>query len=161
MGLFDIFRKKPQPAPAKPAAPRATGMIFVYMDIDKLDSGVYGLAAGEAVAKAVPASMMEGMTIFSGDSRATLNGSANEYVVAIASLAGMAGGDPAMDAVEDRLRADGALAALLSPSGIRRGGVDEPLVADGTVEHGELVNPAGHGTSFCGAGFKGAWKKQG
>ena len=158
MGLFDFMKKK-KAAPAKPAAPRATGPLLVYMDIEKLGGGAYGLSAGQAVARAVPASMMEGMTVFSGDSNATLYGSANEYVICIASLMGMNGPDPAIDAVEDRLRADAALAAVLSPSGIVRGQRNEPLVSDGTVQGGTLVNPPGHGTSFCGAGFKDAWKK--
>ena len=162
MGLFDFLRRrKDAPAgSAKPAAPRASGPVLVYMDIDKLGDGAYGLAAGRAVARAVPAAMMEGMSLFSGDSRATLNGTANEYVVGIASLSGMAGGDAALDAVEDRLRADAALKAVLSPSGIRRGQTDEPLVIDGTVQGGALVDPQGRGGSLCGAGMRNEWERQ-
>ena len=33
------------------------------------------------------------------------------------------------------------------------------LTTQGTQE-GELINPPGHGTSFCAAGFKDIWKKQ-
>ena len=163
MGLFDFLKKKKsepakpaQPArPAQPApAPRIRGPLYVYMDIDKLGGGAYGLSAGQAVAKAVPASMMNGMSILSGDSNATLRGSANEYVI------GLRGSDTALDAVEDKLRADSTLKAVLSRTGIRRGAVSEPLVADGTVQGGTLVNPPGHSTSFCGLGFRDTWKRQ-
>lgn len=144
--------KKSKPAP-KPAASDPVETLLVYMDIDKLDSGVYGMAAGQAVAKAVPARLLEGMRLSSGDSNATLRGSANEYVI------GITGRASALREAESRLRADEGLKALLSASGIRRGS-GEPLVLDGTVQGGELVNPPGHSTSFCGAGFKDAWKKQ-
>ncbi len=135
------------------AAPGSADMLLVYLDIDKLDSDVYGMAAGEAVAKAVPAGMLEGMRLSSGDSNATLRGSANEYVI------GIQGPEPALGEVEARLRADGGLKALLSASGIRRG-AGEPLVTDGTVQGGALVSPPGQSTSFCGAGMKGVWEKQ-
>ena len=135
------------------AAPGSADALLVYLDIDKLDSGMYGMAAGEAVAKAVPAELLEGMRLSSGDSNATLRGSANEYVI------GIQGPEPALGEVEARLRADGGLKALLSASGIRRG-AGEPLVADGTVQGGALVNPPGHSTSFCGAGLRGVWEKQ-
>ena len=127
-------------------------VLMVYLDIDKLDSGVYGLAAGRAVARAVPASMLEGMIIFSGDSNETLYGSANEYVI------GIKGRASSLRAVEKQLRADASLGAFLSSSGIRMGG-NEPLVIDGTVTDGALVDPPGHSTSFCGVGFNDAWKK--
>ena len=158
MGIFDFFKKKkpvaaPRPAAPRPVAPDPVETLLVYLDIDKLDSGVYGLAAGQAVAKAVPASMLEGMILSSGDSNATLRGSANEYVI------GIRGRASALREAEARLRSSGELTALLSASGIRRG-AGEPLVVDGTVQNGELVNPPGHSTSFCGAGFKDAWKKQ-
>jgi len=126
--------------------------LMVYLDIDKLDSGVYGRAAGKALGRVLPASELEGIAVFSGDSAATLNGSANEYVVAFA------GDGSRLDRIEALLRADKTLAGLLSSAGICRGGSQQPLVADGTVRNGELAAPAGHSFSFCAAGFNDAWK---
>ena len=65
-----------------------------------------------------------------------------------------------MGRIEARLRSDTTLGDLLSRTGIRRGNSNEPLVADGVVREGELINPPGHGTSFCAAGFTDVWKKQ-
>lgn len=90
--------------------------------------------------------------MFSGDSAATLNGSANEYVVAFT------GNGSQLDRIEALLRADRTLSGFLSASGICRGGSQEPLVADGTVRNGELTAPAGHSLSFCATGFSDAWK---
>ena len=137
----------------KQAAPGPDGSLLVYLDIDKLDGGVYGLAAGEAVARAVPASALAGVHVFSGDSAATLRGSAYEYVVALS------GSGAALDAAEPLLRGDAALAGLLSAAGIRReAAMREPLVLDGTVQGGALVSPPGQSASFCAAGFNRAWK---
>ncbi len=128
------------------------GLLTVYLDIDKLDSGVYGLAAGQALGSALPAAEVEGIAVFSGDSAATLNGTANEYVVAFS-------GDGAkLDRIEAILCDDKTIAGLLSGSGIRRGETREPLVADGTVQNAQLVPPAGHSASFCAVGFNKAWK---
>ena len=139
---------------------RSSDMLMVYLDIDKLDSGVYGHAAGKALGNALPASELEGITVSSGDSAATLNGAANEYVVCLA------GDGVRLDRIEALLCADTALTSLLSGTGIRRGNailssgaVKEPLVADGTVRNGELIPPAGHSLSFCAAGFNDVWKK--
>ena len=131
---------------------QTTEPLMVYLDIDKLDSGVYGHAAGKVLGKALPASELEGISVFSGDSAATLNGSANEYVVAFA------GDGSRIDRIEALLRGDKALEGVLSGRGISRGGSQEPLVADGTVRSGELAAPAGHSPSFCAAGFNDAWK---
>ena len=128
------------------------GPLTVYLDIDKLDSGVYGLAAGQALGRALPASEMEGIAVFSGDSAATLNGSANEYAVAFS------GNSAKLDRIEALLRDDKTIAGLLSGRGIRRGETQEPLVADGTVQNGELTAPAGRSPSFCAVGFNKAWK---
>ena len=149
MVVDQILAQQEQPA----AAPVVTDKLSVYLDIDKLGGGVYGLSAGRAVAGAVPAAMLEGMRVSSGDSRATLAGSANEYVV------GLEGDKAALDAVEARLRADAGLAELLSASGIRRGASNEALVDDGTVRDGALLDPPGRSTSFCGVGFREAWKE--
>ena len=131
---------------------QTTEPLMVYLDIDKLDSGVYGHAAGKVLGKALPASELEGISVFSGDSAATLNGSANEYVVAFA------GDGSLIDRIEALLRGDKALEGVLSGRGISRGGSQEPLVADGTVRNGELTAPTGHSLSFCAAGFNDAWK---
>ena len=139
---------------AKAAAPASNAPLLVYLDIDRLGGGFYGLAAGQAVARALSADEMEGISISSGDSAATLAGSANEYVI------GLSGEASHLDRIEARLRSDAALGELLSRPGIRRSNANEPLVADGMVREGELINPPGHGTSFCAAGFKDIWKKQ-
>ncbi len=128
------------------------GPLTVYLDIDKLDSGVYGLAAGQALGRALPASEMEGIAVFSGDSAATLKGSANEYAVAFS------GNSAKLDRIEALLRDDKTITGFLSGSGIRRGETQEPLVADGTVQNGELTAPAGRSPSFCAVGFSKAWK---
>lgn len=101
--------------------------LMVYLDIDKLDSGIYGRAAGQLLGRVLPASELEGIAVFSGDSAAALNGSANEYVV------GFAGDGSRLDRIEVLLRTDKTLAGVLSGTGIRRGGAQEPLAADGTV----------------------------
>ena len=139
---------------AKAAAPASNAPLLVYLDIDRLGGGFYGLAAGQAVARVLSVADMESIAISSGDSAATLAGSANEYVI------GLSGEASQLDRIEARLRSDAALGELLSRTGIRRGNANEPLVADGMVREGELINPPGHGTSFCAAGFKDIWKKQ-
>ena len=138
----------------KVAATDSDAPLLVYLDIDKLGGGLYGLAAGQAVARVLSAADMEGIAISSGDSNATLAGSANEYII------GLSGEAFRLDRIETVLRANAALKDLLSRTGIRRGNSSEPLVADGVVREGELINPPGHGTSFCAAGFKEIWKKQ-
>lgn len=138
----------------KAAAPASDGPLLVYLDIDRLGGGFYGLAAGQAVARVLSAADMEGVAISSGDSAATLAGSANEYVI------GLSGEASRLNRIEAMLRVDATLGDLLSRPGIRRGNANEPLVADGVVREGELINPPGHGTSFCAAGFKDVWKKQ-
>lgn len=150
--LFEESAMLEEVASAKPmATSRAKGPLLVYLDIDKLGGGAYGLAAGRSVASAAPASMMEGVRVSSGDSRATLFGSANEYIVRLDGI------DSVLDAVEDCLRADTALADVLSPTGIRRGSVDESLVEDGCVRGGTLDNPPGRDGSWCATGFRNAW----
>ena len=139
---------------AKTAAPVSNAPLLVYLDIGRLGGGFYGLAAGQAVARLLSPADMEGISISSGDSAATLAGSANEYVI------GLSGEASRLDRIEARLRSDAALGELLSRPGIRRGNANEPLVADGMVREGALINPPGHGTSFCAAGFKDIWKKQ-
>ena len=104
------------------------------------------------MSRVLSADEMEGIAISSGDSAATLVGSANEYVI------GLSGEASQLDRIEARLRSDAALGELLSRPGIRRSNANEPLVADGMVREGELINPPGHGTSFCAAGFKDIWK---
>ena len=129
------------------------GSLSVYLDINKLDGGAYGITAGSAVAKVIPASMMENMTVLSGDSNATLYGSANEYVI------GIMGRTSELKAIADKLRTDAELTALLSDRGVLLDGEREPLVIDGLVQNGVLVNPPGHSTSLCAAGFNDVWKK--
>lgn len=128
------------------------GQLTVYLDIDKLGSGSYGLAAGQALGRVLPASVLESIAVFSGDSTATLNGSANEYVI------GFSGDGSQLDRIEALLRGDNKLAGLLSPAGIRREDTCEPLAADGTVRNGELTAPAGRSLSFCAMGFNNAWQ---
>ena len=130
----------------------SNGPLTVYLDIDKLDSGVYGLAAGQALGVALPAFELDGIAVFSGDSAATLNGSANEYAVAFSGCCSK------IYRIESLLRDDKTIAGLLSGRGIRRGETQEPLVADGTVQNGELTAPAGRSPSFCAVGFNKAWK---
>ena len=160
MGLFDFLKKnkkqeppKPvqsKPAPASsPSGSRGSGPLLVYLDIDKLGGGAYGFAAGEAIAKVFPAAKAEGISVSSGDSNATLRGSANEYVVALK------GNDSQLNEAEDMLRADEELTGLLSRTGIRRGFSSEPLCSDGWVKGGLLVGA----DSFCTAGFNKVWKK--
>ena len=140
-------------ASLKEAQKQTNETLMVYLDIDKLGSGVYGHAAGKALGCVLSAVDLEGIAVFSGDSAATLNGTAGEYVV------GFSGDGSRLDQIEAMLRADKTLAGVLSVTGIRRGGAQEPLAADGTVRNGELTAPAGHSLSFCAAGFNDAWKE--
>ena len=119
--------------------------LMVYLDIDSLGR--------KALGRVLSAVDLEGIAVSSGDSAATLNGTAGEYVV------GFSGDGSRLDRIETLLHADKTLAGLLSGTGIRRGGAQEPLAADGTVRNGELTAPAGHSLSFCAAGFNDAWKE--
>lgn len=150
----NIQNKKQEPTSAAGSKPIVKGPLLVYFDIDKLGNGAYGLSAGRTVAQAIPASMLEGIVIYSGDSQATLHGTANEYVVC------MTGRDVILDAVEERLQSDKSMKTLLSSSGIKRGQHNEPLVIDGTVQSGTLIDPPGRSTSFCGVGIRNTWEKQ-
>ena len=132
---------------------QGTGPLLVYFDIDRLGGGAYGLEAGRAIGRILPASIMENVQIFSGDSAASLSGGAGEYVVC------MNGSDETISAAESRLRADPDLGRLLSSSGIRRGQTKEPLVQDGTVRGGKLAIPEGKSESFCAAGIRKEWEK--
>ncbi len=127
--------------------------LLVYFDIDQLGGGVYGLTAGRAIGKAIPPSMMEGMEISSGDSSATLNGSANEYVIC------MSGSAESITAIKEKLNSEPEIKNLLSSSGISQTVSKEQLVQDGTVKNGEFIIPDGKSASFCAAGFRDAWKK--
>ncbi len=140
----------PAAEPANKVSLSPVDSLLVYLDIDKLNSGVYGYAAGQAIAKVISPAMSEGMSISSGDSRATLNGSANEYIVAFT------GKTTELNAIESTLRADTEFLTLLSASGIRKGISNEPLVDDGRVQGGQVVNYK----SFCGEGFNKVWNEQ-
>ena len=131
----------------------SNGLLTVYLDIDKLGSSVYGHAAGQALGRVLPPFELENIAVFSGDSAATLNGSANEYVI------GFSGDGSKLDRIEAILREDKTLEGLLSDSGICRRETGEPLAADGTVRNGELVPPTGRSLSFCAAGFNDTWKE--
>ena len=139
---------------SKAASPAQDAPLLIYLDIDRLGGGFYGLAAGQAVARAISAADLEGIAVSSGDSAATLAGSANEYVI------GLSGEASRLDRIEAALRSDAALGDLLSHTGICRSRSDEPLVADGVVRDGVLVDPPGHGSSFCANGFRGIWQKR-
>ena len=131
----------------------AIGTLAIGLDIDKLGGETYARSAGRAVARAVPAAMLEGVGLLSGDSKAARRGSVREFIVALR------GRTTALDAVETRLRASPALTALLSPAGIRRDPSGEPLSADGTVQNGVLNDPPGGRESPCAAGFRDVWKQ--
>ena len=131
----------------------SNGLLTVYLNIDKLGSSVYGHAAGQALGRLLSPSELENIAVFSGDSAATLNGSANEYVI------GFSGDGSKLDRIEAILRGDKTLEGLLSGSGICRRETGESLAADGTVRNGELVPPTGHSLSFCAAGFNDTWKE--
>ena len=139
---------------------RSSDLLMVYLDIDKLDSGVYSHAAGKVLGSALSASELEGVAVSSGDSAATLNGSANEYVVCFVGYGAR------LERIEAQLQENITLTRLFSDKGIRHsnrmidsGVAEEPLVADGIVRNGELIAPAGHSLSFCAAGFNDAWKE--
>lgn len=153
IGMFDGEPLSLISASAPTSAPDVTDNLLIYMDIDKLGDGAYGLASGQVVAKAVPASMMEGIIVSDGDSKATLYGSANECVV------GLKGRSSALDTIEQKLRADAELTGVLSATGIKRGKTDEPLVVDGPVKNGVLETMPGQSMSLCIAGFNSVWKK--
>ena len=138
----------------KTAVPASDAPLLIYLDIEKLGGGVYGRVAGQAVARVISAADMEGIALSSGDSAATLAGSANEYVISLSGDASR------LDRIEAMLSSDTALEKFLSPAGIRRGTFNEPLADDGIVRSGELMDPPGHSASFCAAGFKEVWKKK-
>lgn len=153
------FAKNPAAPAQRPAAPAPTaqfsapGVLLVRFSIEKLNekSGVYGYVSGELIGKAVPADLLEGMTISDGDSAATLSGREYVCIVSIASPDSRILKEkiePLILASEE-IRACGAAPLTQICAGTR-----EPLVVDGVVRNGKIVGNGG----WCASGFMGAWK---
>lgn len=130
------------------------GVLLVRFSIEKLNnlSGSYGFQSGKLVGQAVPAALLEGMTISDGDSAATLAGREYVCVVSIASddtsiLTEKV--KPLLQASEE-IRENGA-DPLIQIVGSTR----EPLVTDGVVRNGKVEGSGG----WCANGLMSAWKE--
>ena len=145
-------------APVQPTSPapkrKEPGVLLVRFSIDKLNelSGSYGFQSGRLIGQAVPAALLEGMTIRDGDSAATLAG--REYVC----LVSIASDDisvlkqkiePLLQASEE-IRENGALPVTQVVGSTR-----EPLVVDGVVRNGRIEGAGG----WCASGMMSAWKE--
>lgn len=152
-----------QPVPGQTAAASAQsadvkrtgpGVLLVRFSIDMLNelSGSYGFQSGRLIGRAVPAALLEGMTISDGDSAATLRGS--EYVCMVSIAAGDI----------DTLRGT-ILPLIMGDAEIRKYGAppvatvvtvsNESLVIDGRVQGGRIIGQGG----WCASGFMAAWKE--
>ena len=76
----------------------------------------------------------------------------SEYVVCFP------GNTVSLNGIEEKLNKNAELLNLLSKNGTRHAACNEPLVADGLVRDGKLINPPGQSTSFCAARFREVWK---
>lgn len=133
---------------------KSPGVLLVRYNIDKLNElgGSYGFQSGKLIAQAVPANLMEGMSISDGDSAATLAG--REYVCVVS----IAHND--IDFLRNRIEP-----LIRASKEIQENGADpvvqvvsstrEPLVLDGVVSSGKIVGGGG----WCASGFMQAWKE--
>ena len=113
----------------------------VRFDIDKLNSGAYGIAAWKVFWRAVKISnLTPGTLLFEGDTSATLNGGENVYLIAIQST------DPTLlKAVKNALDGDNIFSGVASfPKFIEDKGVtSEPLISTGRIDaSGSLTGDA-------------------
>lgn len=156
------FSTSPQPQPRQPYAPtgytapnrKNPGVLLVRFSIEKLNnlSGSYGFQSGKLIGQAVPAALLEGMTISDGDSAATLAGREYVCVVSIASndisiLTQKI--EPLLQASKE-IRENGA-----PPITQVVGSTREPLVVDGVVRNGRIEGSGG----WCANGLMSAWKE--
>lgn len=156
------FSSSPQPQPRQPYAPtgytapsrKNPGVLLVRFSIEKLNnlSGSYGFQSGKLIGQAVPAALLEGMTISDGDSAATLAGREYVCVVSIASddisiLTQKI--EPLLQASKE-IRENGA-----PPITQVVGSTREPLVVDGVVRNGKVEGSGG----WCANGLMNAWKE--
>lgn len=130
------------------------GVLLVRFSIDKLNdlSGSYGFQSGKLIGRAVPAALLEGMTISDGDSAATIAGQEYVCVVSIASddisiLTQKI--EPLLQASQE-IRESGASPITQIVSSTR-----EPLVPDGVVRNGRVEGAGG----WCAEGLMSAWKE--
>lgn len=61
-------------------------MLGILFDIDQLGGGFYGYAAYQIFFDALNTHQLVGCVLYHGDTNATLQGSANQYCIAIASV---------------------------------------------------------------------------
>lgn len=153
-----VYSHQPASAPTPAAAVQsaAPGTLLVRFSIDRLNelSGPYGFQSGRLIGRAVPASLLEGMTISDGDSAATLAGHEYVCVVSIASID--------RSVLKERIEP-----LILASSEIRACGAapltqlvgsfatSEPLVMDGVVRNGAIEGRGG----WCANGLASAWKE--
>ena len=146
--------RQPQPSPAPPQD--GPGVLLVRFSIDELNklSGSYGFQSGKLIGRAVPPSMLEGMTISDGDSAATLNG--REYVCMV-SISTPSKRSVLKERIEPLILASEEIKACgVAPITQVVFSTMEPLVADGVVRNGKIEGGGG----WCASGFMSAWKEQ-
>ncbi len=125
-------------------------VLLIRFSIEKLNElpGPYAFQKGFLVGRAVPAQLLEGMTILEGDTRETLRGREYDTLLAIRGERDLLRSEiePRIVLNEDiaRRKAD-PLTRIVEA-------VDAPLAGVGTVRHGELGGPG-----WCSKGFLYAW----
>lgn len=144
------------PAPAAAVQSAAPGTLLVRFSIDRLNelSGPYGFQSGRLIGRAVPASLLEGMTISDGDSAATLAGHEYVCVVSIASI----DSSVLKERIEPLILASSeirACAAAPLTQLVDSLTTSEPLVVDGVVRNGAIEGRGG----WCANGLASAWKE--
>ena len=156
-----LFRESPPPVPQPDLSANSIGnnkkipgVLLVRFSIDKLNdlSGSYGYQSGKLIGMAVPADLLEGMTISDGDSAATLSG--QEYVC----LVSIASDDISVlrNKIEPLIRkSTGIIENGANPVTQIVSSTGEPLVIDGVVRNGKIVGSGG----WCANGFMAAWKE--
>lgn len=111
-------------------------VLGIRLDIDKLDSGAYGVAAWKVLWRAIIPSRLTGSLLFEGDTSATLQGAENVFVIAIQNV-----DEDVLSEVRAALESDPVFATVAGRPRfvVSTAAYEEPLVDAGRVEaNGEL-----------------------
>lgn len=125
-------------------------VLLIRFSIEKLNElpGPYSFQKGFLVGKAVPARLLEGMTILEGDTWKTLQG--REYVTVVAILGNR---ELLTEEIEPRIMLNESISRRKAEPLTRlASGTESSQSIVGTVRNGELK-----GTGWCSKGFIYAW----
>ena len=131
--------------------------LLIRFDIEKLKElgGAYGYSAGRLLGAAIPDTLMEMMIISDGDSRATLSGEEQVYLIDISA----SGSSPEKlrDEIMPLIQQNDELIKYTAqpPAELCRDTSAEPLVISGVVRKGQIAGAGG----LCASGLISAWKE--